>query len=525
MERGRAVGGGARRAIDEWRAFGHERYTTFLRIGISGATVAALAGDGLTVPLLLALGAHPAVATVIGVLPTAFSVAQLRVPWLLDRTGGDLRGVTLVILAVGETRGFLLALFTLLAWAGWIPASVAILAIGAVMCLGGAATTIGGTNLLAWYGAILVDAERRFVAPRVMGITLGLGAVLLLPVALLVQAGTATLGVRIYAFVFIIAGIAGLVEIAIVGRLPKPGRVRVVRPTAGIASAGAPAGLESFIRSILFAGFGAGFGPYLSIYAISVLGLPASFAILLAALGSGASLISSTVVGGVLGRSSASRTLRVSYLMRGGSMFLGLLAFPGQPLAWLVLSAVAVIASAGAAAATLSANERLIRLAGGPALLDAQGRFVAANAIGMTAGQVSNAAVLFFAPLSYVTFAGLFLVSGVTRVVVASRAEVSASWGTSTAAFRIEDLRSAAVVAMAAQAAASAVETTDAAAATDATAATDAPPSPPGQTAETSVPTAEAEMTALPGEPAGPVPSEPTDTPDPDARSTGAAPP
>ncbi len=38
-----------------------------------------------------------------------------------------------------------------------IPNGLAILAIGAVMSLGGAATTIGGTNLLAWYGAILPD--------------------------------------------------------------------------------------------------------------------------------------------------------------------------------------------------------------------------------------------------------------------------------------------------------------------------------------------------------------------------------
>ena len=118
MDEGRTRSG-IRRSIDEWRAFGAPRYRTFLGIGSTAAVVAALAGDGLTIPLLLALGTHPAVATVIGVLPFAFSVAQLRVPWLLDRTDGDLRRVTLVILAVGETRGFLLALFTLLDWAGF----------------------------------------------------------------------------------------------------------------------------------------------------------------------------------------------------------------------------------------------------------------------------------------------------------------------------------------------------------------------------------------------------------------------
>jgi hypothetical protein len=440
VDEGRGARAGIRRSIDEWRAFGSPRYRTFLQIGITSAVVAALAGDGLTIPLLLALGTHPAIATAIGVLPFAFSVAQLRVPWLLDRTDGDLRRVTLVIIGVGETRGFFLALFTLLAWAGVLPTIVAVVAIGAVMSLGGAATTIGGTNLLAWYGAILIDSERRFVAPRVMGLTLGLGAILLLPVALLVSVAEPRIGVRIYALVFAVAGLAGIAEIGVIRRLQHPGRVRVARP-AGAGPVVPPAGLEPFLRSIMFAAFGAGFGPYLSIYAISVLGLSAGFAILLSALSSGASLIASTVVGGILGRSSASRMLRLSFLMRGSSMFLGILAFPGQPLAGLVLCAVAVVASAGAAAGTLAANERLMRLATGPALIGAQGRFVAATSMGITAGQLSNAVVLAVAPLAYVTFAGLFLVSGTTRLIVASRAEVSPTWATSTAAFRIEDLQ------------------------------------------------------------------------------------
>ena len=84
MDRLRSVRAGVRRAIAEWRAFGHPRHRTFLGIGTSAAVVGALAGDGLTVPLLLTLGAHPAIATAIGVLPVAFSAAQLRVPWLLE---------------------------------------------------------------------------------------------------------------------------------------------------------------------------------------------------------------------------------------------------------------------------------------------------------------------------------------------------------------------------------------------------------------------------------------------------------
>ncbi len=326
------------------------------------------------------------------------------------------------------------------------------------MTMAGAATTIGGTNLLAWFGAILPDPERRFVAPRVMGVNLGLGAILLLPVAVLVQVAQPTIGVLVYAIVFVAAGIVGVAELVVIGRLRRPGRVLVVeRPAVEAApersvdgpaqaptplpAAAPPGQLDRFLRSITLAAFGAGFGPYLSIYAISVLGLPPSFAILLAALASAASLVSATIVGGLLGRGSASRTLRLSFLMRGGSMILGLLSFPQNPLAWLVLCAVAVLASAGAAAGTLSSNERLMRLAPGPDLIQAQGRFVAGTAIGVTAGQCVNATILAVLPLGYPTFAILFTVSGLTRFFTAARADVSATWSSGTMAYRIEDLQ------------------------------------------------------------------------------------
>ncbi len=432
-------------AVRDWQVFLGPRYRRFQGIGGSSAVVAALAGDGLTIPLLLGLGASPAVATVIGVLPFAFSAAQLGVPWLLRRFDGNLRGVTLIILAIGETRGFILGALTLAAWLGLIPNGLAIVAIGAVMSLGGAATTIGGTNLLAWYGAILPDPERRFVAPRVMGMTVGLGSVLLLPVAILVQVFLADLGVRIYAIVFLVSGIAGVIEIIVLRQLSKPGRVQVARAPAAVAGepvVGAPSPhLQPFLRSITVAAFGAGFGPYLSIYAISVLHLPPSFAILLSAIASATALVAATIVGGLLARGSASRTLRVSFLMRGSSMLLGLTAFPQNPLAGVIICVVAGLASAGASAGTLSSNERLMRLSPGPDLIRAQGRFVAGSAAGITAGQLANAAILAILPLGYPAFAILFTVSGLTRFVTAARAEVSETWSSSTRVFRNEDLR------------------------------------------------------------------------------------
>ncbi len=432
---------GARLAVDEWRAFGDRRFRTFQGIGVGSAAVAALAGTGLTIPLLLALGAPAAVATVIGVLPFTFSAAQLLVPSLLRRTDGNLRGVTIAILAFGETRGFVLAAVVLLHVAGVLPAAAAIAAIAVVMCLGGAASAIGGANLLAWYGAILSEPERRFVTPRVMGITQGLGATLLLPVALGVQVGLGAVGLAIYAAVFLAAGLAGIGELAAVIRLRRPGRVRVAR--RGERPPPSPE-TRSFIRIVTLAAAGAGFGPYLSIYAISVLGASAGYAILLAAVSAAAALVAATVVGGLLGRGSASRTLRLSFVLRGGGILMGLLAFPGNPFAPLVLLGVAVVVSAGASAGTLAENERLLRLTGGVDLIGAQSRFVAGTAAGLTVGQLSSAGVLVLLPVAFPTFAILMTGSAMVRLILATRIEVSATWSTATAAIDVAELRRAA---------------------------------------------------------------------------------
>jgi hypothetical protein len=429
---------GARTSVKEWRTFGDRRFRVFQGIGTTAAAVFALAGDGLTIPLLLALGTPAAVATVIGVLPYAFSSAQLLVPALLRRTDGNLRRVTLGILAVGETRGFVLAAIVVLHELHLIPTIVAIAAIATVMSIAGAASAIGGANLLAWYGAVLPERERRFVAPRVMGITQGLGAMLLLPVALVVQAGLGAIGLLVYAIIFGMAGIFGVLELAVLQRLQRPGRVRVA--PRGEAPARSPEA-NRFIRAVAIAAFGAGMGPYLSIYSISILGLPPGFAVLLSAISSAASLVAATVVGGWLNRGSASRTLRLSFVLRGGSMILGLFAFPGNPLAWLVLCVVAAVVSAGAAAGTLAANERLLRLTGGADLIGAQAAFVAESAAGLTIGQTSAGVLLAVLPFGFPAFAFLYAVSGATRLILAARVEVAANWSSATATFDVAELK------------------------------------------------------------------------------------
>ncbi|MFI5260982.1 MAG: hypothetical protein ACHQZR_00340 [Candidatus Limnocylindrales bacterium] len=431
-------GQAVRSSLADWRTFGGAPpYRRFRTIGLGAAGVTSLADLGLTIPLLLTLGTPPALATLIGVLPIAGSAAQLAVPGLLRRTDGNLRGVTLAIMAAGETRGLWLALVTLATATHVIPTAAGILLIAGVTTLAGAATTIGGANLLAWYGAILPEPERRFVAPRVMGMTLGLGALLLLPAALLVQLLSPSIGILVYALVFLVGGLAGVTELRAIAQLARPGRVRVAPRRTTFAP---DPDLRRFVRIVTVAAFGSGFGPYLSIYAISVLHQPASFAIVLSALGAAASLITSTIVGGWLAGGSSSRLLRVSFLLRGGAMLLGLLAFPANPVSGLVLCLVSVVVSAGGASGTIAANERLLRLVGRDELFVAQGRYVAGTAGGTTVGQVLNAGLLAVTPLGYLPFAALFLVSGVTRFVTAWRVDVSPTWASATAAWRPEDL-------------------------------------------------------------------------------------
>ncbi len=451
-------------AIADWRLFAG-RFRRFAAVGVSQAVVTSLAGDSLTIPLLLALGTPAAAATLIGALPVAGSMAQLGVPWLLRKADGDLRRVTLAILTVGELRGFILCAVTLLSATGVIPDPVAIVLIAAVMGIAGAAGTIGGANMQAWFGAVLPEIDRRFVAPKVVASNLGLGSILLLPVALLIQWAFPIYGTIVYAGVFFLAGLGGIAELAAVLRLRRPGRVMVHEEPAeddgaddgGGPDAGSggrrrkarrhvPAGgpfspsLRRFIQIVTIAAFGAGFGPYFSIFVISVLHMPASFAILLSALSSGSNLISSALIGGWLHRGSASRLLRLSFLLRGGTLLLGLLAFPANPLAPLIMAVLAVTVSAGYSAGVLGSNERLLRLASGAQLIRAQGRFVAGTAAGTTSGQFFSAAVLATLPMGFPAFAILFLGSGLIRVALIPFVEVSDSWSSATMVWNVDEL-------------------------------------------------------------------------------------
>jgi hypothetical protein len=122
-------------------------------------------------------------------------------------------------------------------------------------------------------------------------------------------------------------------------------------------------------------------------------------------------------------------------------MIVGLLAFPWNPVAWLVLCVVAAMASSGASAGSLASNERLLRLTGGVDLIGAQAAFVARSAAGLTLGQTSSGLLLAILPLGYPAFALLFTVSGLTRLVMATRVEVSPNWSSATAVFDVTELK------------------------------------------------------------------------------------
>ncbi len=277
-----------------------------------------------------------------------------------------------------------------------------------------------------------------------MGMTLGLGSILLLPVAVLVQLFLPDLGVRIYAIVFLVSGIAGVIEIVVLRQLAKPGRVRVAQPGAGDAPppvALAPASRHSCARSCI-AAFGAGFGPYLSIYAISVLHLPPA---------------SRSCCRPSRRRRRSSRRPWSADCSPGAaprercgprSSCAARLDAPGpdglpqNPLAGLIICVVAAVAAAGASAGTLSSNERLMRLTPGPDLIRAQGSFVAGSAVrGSPSGSSRTPAILAILPLGYPAFAILFAVSGLTRFWTAARAEVSEPLVFEHPVYRNEDLR------------------------------------------------------------------------------------
>jgi hypothetical protein len=408
--------------MTDWRAFGARRYRAFRLLAVAQGFIGALSGPAIVIPLLLELGAHPALATSLAVLPVLGTMSQRLVPGMLDRTDGNLRGLVVLAATMGEPRGLFLALIVALTAAGVLPNSVAIALIAVVVGVQGSLGAVGYGMLQSWYQIILPDAERRLVAPRLGGITLGIGSILLLPIALTSDGFVASIGLWAYTVPFLIAGSAGIGAAISLRRLPSPGRVRV--PRRGGASAVLDDGrLRSLARVLTMASLTAGLCPFLAVYGISVLGTGPGFAILLSAVSSATLVASSLVVSSQLVRGSSSRLLRSSMLLRGTALTLALAAVPGFALAPLVLVAVAMLLAAGDTAGQLSANERLFRLATGPSVIAFQSHFVLRNTLFYAGGLLVGSAVMLIG--GYAGFALLFGASGAVRFGAAQQTEIS----------------------------------------------------------------------------------------------------
>lgn len=411
----------ARAALADWRLFASGTYRPFRLLAVAQGFIGALSGPAIVIPLLLALGAHPALATLLAVLPVIGTTAQRFIPRLLDRADGNLRGLVVFAATVGEPRGLLLAGVVALTAAGIIPSAVAIGLVALVVGLLGSLGAIAYGSLQAWYQIMLPDAERRLIAPRLAGITLGIGSVILLPLAFTIDGLVAGIGLWAYVIPLSVAGLAGVVAALALRRLPSPGRVRV--PHQAAAAVADDGRLASLARVIMLASLASGLSPFLSVYAIAVLGTGPGFAIAISATSSATLVLSSIYVSSHLVRGSASRLLRRSMLLRSGALLLGLAAHPANPFAPLILLIIAVLMAAGDTAGQLSANERLFRLATGPSVIAFQSRFVVRNVVAYGIGLLTGSAVMLIG--GYVAFAILFAGAGSVRFVASRFTEVS----------------------------------------------------------------------------------------------------
>jgi hypothetical protein len=411
----------ARAALADWRLFAGGTYRPFRWLAVAQGFIGALSGPAIVIPLLLALGAHPALATLLAVLPVLGTTAQRFIPRLLDRVDGNLRGLVVLAATIGEPRGLLLAAIIGLTAAGILSHAVAIALVAVVIGVFGSLGAIGYGSLQAWYQIILPDAERRLVAPRLAGITLGIGSVILLPLALTMDGLVASIGLWAYTIPLGVAGSAGFVAAIALRRLPYPGRVRV--PHHAAAAVTDDGRLGSLARVITLANLAGGLAPFLSVYAIAVLGTGPGFAIAISATSSGALVLSSIYVSSYLVRGSASRLLRRSMLLRAGALALGLAAHPANPFAPEILLLMAVLLAAGDTAGQLSANERLFRLATGPSVIAFQSRFVVRNVAAYAIGMLTASGVLLVG--GYVAFAILFAGAGSVRLVASRFTEIS----------------------------------------------------------------------------------------------------
>ena len=409
-----------------WRAFASAHYRAFQAIAVGQAFTSSYASDALFVPLLLRLGASPALVVAVGAAPVTGAALQAFAPQILRRLKGNLRGLTLS-LTLAETRGFVLAAIVAGVAAGAVDQALGIVLVSATVAIGQTAGVLSGSNIMLWTAVVLPDAERRLVGPRMGALTMALSTALLLPAGYLLDAGSKEIGLWAYAVFFVVGGLFSTLTPMAVARLPRPGRVLVSRKAAG--STELPPPFRRFLDVSVIAAVGQGLVPSLSLYALRVLGMSAGFAVALSGVAAAGALAGSLVTGSFLLVGSSSRVLRASFGLRTVAAVCCAAAIPANPFAPVFLLVGSALFNGAGNAGALASNERMYRLAPPDARVHCQSRFVGATALGVGAGSVVTAAALALAsPAAWFAYTALFAGSAISRATATVRTEVSASW-------------------------------------------------------------------------------------------------
>ena len=409
-----------------WRAFASPRYRAFQAIATGQAFTASYASDALFVPLLLHLGAPPALVVLVGAAPVGGAALQALAPQILLRLKGNLRGLTLG-LAIAETRGFVLAAIVAGVAAGAVSEPVGIGLISATVAIGQTAGVLSGSNITLWTAVVLPDAERRLVGPRMGALTMALSTVLLLPAGFILDAGTRAIGLWSYVGFFIVGGATSALTPLAVARLPHPGRVLVAREAA--ESTYVPPAFRRFTNVSAIGAVGQGLIPSLSLYSLSVLHMSAGFAVALSGGGAAGALVGSLAAGSFLLGGSSSRVMRVSFLFRALAAGCCVAAIPANPAAPVFLLFGSAIFNGAGNAGALAGNERLYRLAPPKSRVHCQSQFVGATAGAAGAGSLVSAIALAIAPpTAWAVYTALYAGSAASRTIATFRTEVSPSW-------------------------------------------------------------------------------------------------
>ena len=353
-------------AVQDWQRFAAPRFRTYHYLAMTQGVVAVLAGFDVIIPFALAVGTPPFIAVLLGVLPLAGGMAQLLVPRLLDRTEGNLRGLTIFVAALAEPRGLYLALLAIGAATGLISGPLLLVLLAIVVGLGSVLGSIATANLLSWHSAVLTDEERRLTVPRLMAVSLGVGALLLLPMAFLLDAMVGAVGIYAYMVPFLVGGALRRGR-DLRSAPPAPSRACDRAATAGPGRRRADARARQLpeLQQRQCAGHGRRSGHV----RVHHLGRWPECRLLDARRfdrdadhGRRRGLL----------RGQAGPRLVVAHaaqLVRDpcAAMFSPLLALPGHAFAPLFLIASAMLGAIGFASGSLAANERLFRLISGPA--------------------------------------------------------------------------------------------------------------------------------------------------------------